>query len=121
MKNLTKLALIAVAVTTAASTTGCSAAMLDAAGSSSSSDHKVVHVQASSPYGEECWSGSFGSRTVDGCGDQDVTVDGFVASAVVQRKNAITGTLHLTLTDSSGKVLDDQTTTAEYGVVSVTG
>jgi hypothetical protein len=78
----------------------------------------VIQVQAPAGYH---WSGAFGSRTVDGVGSKNVTVqDISITAADAQKMDGGNWPLHLTLM-KSGKVLDSETTTAEYGVVTVSG
>lgn len=67
------------------------------------------------------FSGSIGggtnSRTIDGSIPATYEVSDWPAVAVIQKKDAY-GTLTVTIT-KKGKVLNTQTTTADYGAVSV--
>ena len=66
-----------------------------------------------------CWSGAIGGSTREGCGNGRFDVTGVTGlSAVVQNKGA--GTLTVAIVQD-GKETDRKSTTAEYGVVSVTG
>jgi hypothetical protein len=69
-----------------------------------------------------CWSGAFGGRTVDGCGDTTVPVDtpvpGFYSANAQNQGDSGTLTLILKI---NGKQIDSSTTTAAYGIASVTG
>jgi hypothetical protein len=68
-----------------------------------------------------CWSGAFGNRTVDGCGDSTVELPSSGGSfAATAQKQGESGSLTLVLRNK-GKVLDSATTSAAYGVVSVAG
>jgi hypothetical protein len=78
----------------------------------------VVKVQAPAGYH---WSGSFGSRTVDGVGSKKVTTrDIAITAADAQKQDGGHWPLRLTLT-KGGKILDSQVTRAEYGLVTVEG
>jgi hypothetical protein len=67
-----------------------------------------------------CWSGSFGDRTVDGCGPQDVPLDSigevFVANAQKQSEGSESLTLVLLV---DGREVDRATTSAAYGIAQV--
>jgi hypothetical protein len=77
-------------------------------------------VQVKAPAGYS-WSGAFGSRTVDGTGSKTITVrDMAITSADAQKQDGGNWPLRLILS-KDGKVLDNQVTTAEYGLVDVTG
>ena len=78
-----------------------------------------ISVDASS---NVCWSGSFEGATHDGCGTTSIQVDSDIAifAAVVQKKSPGGGTLTISLI-VDGKAIDTATTTAEYGVVTVSG
>ena len=66
-----------------------------------------------------CWSGAIGGSTREGCGNARFNVTGVTGlSAVVQNKGA--GSLTIAIVQD-GKETDRKTTTAEYGVVTVTG
>ena len=78
----------------------------------------VVKVQA--PTGHH-WSGAFGNRTVDGAGSKEVAVqDVLITAADAQKQDGGSWPLRLTLTKGA-KVLDSQVTTAQYGLVTVSG
>lgn len=76
----------------------------------------------------ECeWSGSFGglgdSRTVDGSGSETIDVTdehGYGVTAVVQKQGA-SGEELLVQIIKDGSVVKEQSTTADYGVVSING
>ena len=67
------------------------------------------------------WMGVIGadgsSTTVEGWGDETFEVTGTIVSAVIQKQTEY-GYLTVTIL-RKGKILDSQTTTAPYGVVSV--
>jgi len=67
------------------------------------------------------WSGSIGadgsSRTIEGYGNENWKVTGIIAVAVIQKQTEYGFLTVRILRD--GTVLDSQTTTAAYGVVSV--
>ena len=67
------------------------------------------------------WAGSIGaggsSRSIEGSGSQSFQVSGTIAVAVIQKQTEY-GTLTVSIL-KGGRVLDSQTTTASYGVVSV--
>lgn len=80
------------------------------------SETATIRIQS-----DTSWSGSLGtlesSRSVDGSGSQDFQLSGDVFSAVIQ-KNSETGYLTVSIV-VDGVVKVTETTTAEYGVVSV--
>jgi hypothetical protein len=69
-----------------------------------------------------CWSGAFGDRTVEGCGNQTVPVEDMagVYSANAQKQDEGSSELTLVL-KVGGQELDRTSTSAAYGVASVTG
>jgi hypothetical protein len=68
-----------------------------------------------------CWSGSIGDATQEGCGrrDYDITSDLGIFAAVVQKQSDDTKTLTVRITPTGGES-KEATTTAAYGVVTVT-
>jgi hypothetical protein len=77
-------------------------------------------VQVFAP-GSLCWSGAFGDRTVQGCGNDTVPLDAasfYSANAQKQGEGLDELTLVLRVGD---RQVDRTTTWAEYGVVSVSG
>jgi hypothetical protein len=77
-------------------------------------------VEVTAPEGS-CWSGSFGAKTVDGCGSQTVNFNDIAISAAdAQKQDGGGWPLELALYKGD-KQLDDQTTSAAYGVVTVSG
>lgn len=96
---------------------GCSVLLNSA--SKDLTKEKTWRVVVSAPAGK-CWSGSFGERTIDGCGSRRITVRGLIAAANAQKKDGGRWRLRLTMRGDDGKLADRQTTTAAYGVVSVT-
>lgn len=95
---------------------GCSALVAKSV-DNSTLDDKAGTVLVSAPDGS-CWSGAFGDRTVEGCGEKSVKVDGTILVANAQKQDAGGWTLRLQLR-KSGEVIDTAETSAEYGVVSV--
>lgn len=76
-------------------------------------------VQTSS---SSCWSGYLGNATVEGCGSKVVEVDSsigiFAGNVQKQSDDGIPLTLKLEI---DGKVVDQATTSAAYGIASVSG
>jgi hypothetical protein len=66
----------------------------------------------------ECWSGSIGEATRQGCGPQTFSISGDILVAVVQKTSAGSWPLEVAVVDGSS-TKDDQVTSAEYGLVSV--
>lgn len=69
--------------------------------------------------GNGCWSGAFGDRTVEGCGPQSVKVEDVFLVANAQKQDAGKWELRLSLV-KDGKTIDRSSTTAEYGIATVT-
>jgi hypothetical protein len=84
-------------------------------------DSSGATVRVEAP-GDLCWSGAFGNRTVDGCGSSTVPVSGLgdIYSANAQKQDDSPSTLTLVLT-IDGEEVDRTSTSAAYGVASVTG
>ena len=79
----------------------------------------VVRVEAAPAL---CWSGSIGNATRDGCGPARFDVEtsfGNVVSANVQKKDDGPGELSI-IVELDGKEVARNSTTAAYGVASVT-
>lgn len=76
-------------------------------------------VQTSS---SSCWSGFFGDATYEGCGSKVIEVNSsigiFAATAQKKSDDGIPLTLKLEI---SGKLIDETTTNAAYGVATVSG
>jgi hypothetical protein len=93
-------------------------------GSGSNSDNaaNTVTVQVITYPSDLCWSGAFGDRTVDGCGDDTIDLkpmpgDYYVANAQIQGEGG-----SLTLVLKAGETeIDSTTTQATYGIASVQG
>jgi hypothetical protein len=70
------------------------------------------------------WSGSYGDesgqQSIDGTGDKIITLSGNpnIVSVVMQKQDGGSGTLTVEILEN-GKVLETRSTSAEYGVVSV--
>lgn len=68
------------------------------------------------------WSGSIGSesgsRSVEGVGDQVLDVSGSIVSAVIQKHDGGGGKLTVQLLNGN-KVVKEESTSAQYGAVSV--
>jgi hypothetical protein len=95
---------------------------LDDGGSSEqSTDQATAIVEVRTAPVDLCWSGAFGNRSVDGCGDSrvDLQSDIGIFSANAQKQDEF-GSLTLVLL-VNGKQVDSATTTAAYGVASVSG
>jgi hypothetical protein len=95
---------------------------LETGGSSPSpASETTATVEVRTAPADLCWSGAFGNRTVDGCGDTkvDLQSDMGIFSANAQKQDEF-GSLTLILF-VNGKQVDSVTTTAAYGVASVTG
>jgi hypothetical protein len=93
-------------------------------GSGSSSDKaaNTVTVEVITYPSDLCWSGTFGDRTVDGCGIDTIDLkpmpgDYYVANAQIQRKN---GSLTLVLKVGDTEI-DSTTTEAAFGIATVQG
>jgi hypothetical protein len=91
----------------------------------SSNNYQYVNVMVT--YNGK-WSGSLGSvsssSSYDGAGSQTIKVpnDGsylFIVSAVIQKHDSGSGTLRIDIVSPTGTVLQTASTSAEYGVVSV--
>ena len=82
---------------------------------------KVATIQVEAP-ASLCWSGAIGDATRDGCGDATFEIDSsisiFVANAQKQSDDSRPLTLKLII---EGKVVDTATTTAAYGIATVSG
>ena len=67
-----------------------------------------------------CWSGSIGDATHEGCGRRDIDIsnDLGIFVAVVQKQSDDSKALTVRITPTGGKA-KESTTTAAYGVVSV--
>jgi hypothetical protein len=87
--------------------------------SSSSAGMVQIRVISSGP-----WSGSYGdvagSHTVDGSGSNVFTISGKpdIVSAVFQKQDGVSGTLTVEIVNNGG-VVERKSTSAAYGVVSV--
>lgn len=81
----------------------------------------VAEVKVLAP-ADLCWSGAFGDRTVEGCGNASVPLEdtGGVHSANAQKQDDSTGELTLILMVGSQE-LDRTSTSAAYGLASVVG
>jgi hypothetical protein len=88
----------------------------------SSNQPTTAEVEVRTEPVDMCWSGAFGDRTVDGCGDSIVTVESDIGiySVTAQKKDDSLGTLALILR-INGKEVDSTSTSAAYGVASVSG
>jgi len=72
------------------------------------------------------WSGSVGStsssKSVEGYGDRTYTIEeGGIVSAVIQKQEDSSNTLTVTIYDDDGNVVSRDSTSASYGVVTVSG
>jgi hypothetical protein len=77
-------------------------------------------VRVTAPAGKH-WSGAFGNHTVDGVGSKTVSFrDTSITAADAQKQTGGNWSLRLTLV-KNGKVLDTESTKAQYGVVTVDG
>jgi hypothetical protein len=91
-----------------------------AVGSGSSNSKKTYSVRVDAPAGKH-WSGSIGNSTVDGVGSKTITYkDQVITAADAQKMTAGHWTLTMTLRKGS-KVLDTGSTSAGYGLVTVSG
>jgi hypothetical protein len=90
-------------------------------GTSPGSSETTAAVEVRTIPVDLCWSGHFQNRSVDGCGDSSVDMppEEAVYAATAQIQGA-SGSLTLILR-INGKQADTATTTAAYGVVSVSG
>lgn len=77
----------------------------------------VARIEA--PEGS-CWSGSIGDVTRDGCGSSRVELDKSWAHAVMVQKDGDDTSPLTVIIEIDGQEKDRGTTTAAYGVVTVT-
>jgi hypothetical protein len=68
------------------------------------------------------WSGAIGDSSVDGVGSRNVTIqEGWVTAATVQKSDGGAWALKLQLVNQGGDVVDESSTSAAYGVATVSG
>lgn len=84
------------------------------------SKKQAFSVKVSAPAGKH-WSGAIGNSTVDGVGPKTIKFkDAAITAADAQKQTVGNWTLTLTLRDGN-KTLDTGSTSAQYGVVTVSG
>jgi|SRR5215471_11913431 len=97
----------------------CTGAALDKA-AKDISKKQTWTVRVTAPAGDR-WSGAIGGHSVDGKGSKTLTLrDNAVTAADLQKQTDGRWRLSMTLL-KDGKKLDSNTTTAVFGVVSVSG
>jgi hypothetical protein len=75
-------------------------------------------VRVSAPAGM-CWSGAIGDSTKEGCGSQDIDIEG-EAIIVANAQKQTPGRWELTLVlEVDGEQVDESTTDAEFGIAQV--
>jgi hypothetical protein len=98
---------------------GCSA--LFAQGVEEATKKQAWTVRVHAPSGAK-WSGAMGGSTVDGNGSREVQIeDTSITAANAQKISPGKWELRLQLVNEDGEIVDEQNTTAAFGVVTVEG
>lgn len=87
----------------------------------SSDNTTTIVVESDGAYSGSIGGLNDGQRTIEGNGDQNFTVNDTYASACVQKDAFNSGEILTVKIVRDGNIIQEQTTTAEYGVVTVSG
>lgn len=98
---------------------GCSA--LVASSVDDATAEQSWRVEITAPDGAE-WSGHVGDHSIDGSGsDTEEFSDMAITAAVVQKQDGGSWELHVALVGDDGEIVDEASTNAVYGIVTVDG